>query len=92
MTSIDSANASAFEPWEPGVSETDIGYSIENVTSNESQSDKEYVSTEIICDDGDPCTIDRSNGTACIYKRWIAMIEMKVLAIPAKPELALMCP
>ena len=66
MPGNDSANASAFEPWEPGVSETDIGYSVEYITSNETQSDRENASTEI-CDDGDPCTIDTNDGRGCIY-------------------------
>ena len=65
----------AFEPLGPGVSEADIGFNQvtdirhneENVTSKESQGDKENVSTEIICDDGDPCTIDSYNGASCTY-------------------------
>ena len=66
--SSDRGNASAFEPGESGVSETDIGYIEENVTRNESQSDRENVSTGIICDDGDPCTTDSYDGAACIYR------------------------
>jgi hypothetical protein len=58
MPSSDSANASAFEPWEPGVSNTDIGYSVEYVTSNESQSDKE---NPIVIGSGDNITTEFSN-------------------------------
>ena len=67
LSSVDRENSSAFEPWVSGVSETNIGYMEENVTRNESQSDRENVSAGIICDDGDPCTTDSYDGSACIY-------------------------
>ena len=68
LLSGDKENASALEPGESGVSEPYINYIEENVTSNESQSDRENVSTGIICDDGDPCTTDSYDGAACIYR------------------------
>ena len=68
LLSSDKGNASALEPGESGVSETYFSYIEENVTRNESQSDRENVSTGIICDDGDPCTTDSYDGAACIYR------------------------
>jgi len=68
LISGDNGNASALEPGESGVSETYISYIEKNVTHNESQGDRENVSTGIICDDGDPCTIDSYDGAACIHR------------------------
>ncbi len=67
-SSSDEGNASATQPRESGAHEEDIGYNEENVTRNESQSDRENVSVQIICDDADPCTTDSYDGAACIYK------------------------
>ena len=64
----DKGNASAFESREPDASETEIDYIEENVAHNESQSERENVSTKIICDDGDSCTTDSYDGAACIYR------------------------